>query len=289
MKSHPAGQKLRREKGFCFSHTVQLRYRNRPGNETWLPRFTHWSCAWPGTCLCTSSSSQTGCRSGCPLWPCFYSPPSWRQKKRSRSSWEHFGLSAAVRRWRGTSRQMWHRGAGGGSLIGHDGARLPFLQLRGGDQPGEVGSAALHSALPPVGILLVDDLDDVTGLELQARLFARDEVILGGVVVELRPHVHLQIKQNVTRLLFGRAKKKEEKSPETFAASIWTEPMRSILSHDLQCVSWDYTIWYPCTYLTLKQKKTTDIFYSLSPFNNKYSHEDLLTRTFGFLQMLIRP
>lgn len=210
MKSHPAGQKLRREKGFCFSHTVQLRYRNRPGNETWLPRFTHWSCAWPGTCLCTSSSSQTGCRSGCPPWPCFYSPPSWRQKKRSRSSWEHFGLSAAVRRWRGTSRQMWHRGAGGGSLIGHDGARLPFLQLRGGDQPGEVGSAALHSALPPVGILLVDDLDDVTGLELQARLFARDEVILGGVVVELRPHVHLQIKQNVMRLLFGGQKKRRK-------------------------------------------------------------------------------
>lgn len=67
-------------------------------------------------------------------------------------------------------------------------------------------------ALPPVGILLVDDLDDVTGLELQARLFARDEVILGGVVVELRPHVHLQIKQNVTRLLFGRAKKKKKRA-----------------------------------------------------------------------------
>ena len=78
-----------------------------------------------------------------------------------------------------------------GSLIGHDGACLPFLQLRGGNQPGEVGGAALHSALPPVGILLVDDLDDVTGLELQARLFARDEVILGGVIVELSPHVHL--------------------------------------------------------------------------------------------------
>lgn len=95
-------------------------------------------------------------------------------------------------------------------LIGHDGARLPFLQLRGGDQPGEVGSAALHSALPPVGILLVDDLDDVTGLELQARLFARDEVILGGVVVELRPHVHLQIKQDVMRLLFGGQKKRRK-------------------------------------------------------------------------------
>lgn len=244
MKSHPAGQKLQREKGFCFSHTVQLRCRNRPGNETWLPRFTHWSCAWPGTCLCTSSSSQTGCRSGCPPWPCFYSPPSWRQKKRSRSSWEHFGLSAAVSRWRGTSRQMWHRGAGGGSLIGHDGARLPFLQLRGGDQPGEVGSAALHSALPPVGILLVDDLDDVTGLELQARLFARDEVILGGVVVELRPHVHLQIKQNVTRLLFGRAKKKKKRA-------------RKHLQRLFEQNQWDQ--YSPTTYSVLAETTLSDI------------------------------
>jgi len=54
-----------------------------------------------------------------------------------------------------------------------------------------VGGAALHAALPPVGVLLVDDLDDVACLELQPRLLARDEVVLGGVVVELRPHVHL--------------------------------------------------------------------------------------------------
>lgn len=167
-----------------------------------------------------------------------------RAKKRSRSSWEHFGLSAAVRRWHGTSRQMWHRGAGGGSLIGHDGARLPFLQLRGGDQPGKVGSAALHSALPPVGILLVDDLDDVTGLELQARLFARDEVILGGVVVELRPHVHLQIKQNVTRLLFGRAKKKKKRA-------------RKHLQRLFEQNQWDQ--YSPTTYRVLAETTLSDI------------------------------
>lgn len=72
-----------------------------------------------------------------------------------------------------------------------NGAALPFLELRGGDESGKVGSIALHSALPPVGILLVDDLNDVTRLKFKAGFFARDEVIFGWVVVKLGPHVHL--------------------------------------------------------------------------------------------------
>lgn len=76
-----------------------------------------------------------------------------------------------------------------------DGGRLPFLELWGGDESGEVSSTALHSALPPVGILLVDDLNDVTGLKLEAGFFAWDEVILGRVVVKLGPHIHLLVKR----------------------------------------------------------------------------------------------
>ena len=59
-----------------------------------------------------------------------------------------------------------------------------------------MGRAALHAALPPVGVLLVDDLDDVIRLELQPCLLARDEVVLGGVIVELRPHVHLNKRES---------------------------------------------------------------------------------------------
>lgn len=68
---------------------------------------------------------------------------------------------------------------------------LPFLELWGGDQAGEVSSVILHSALPPVGILLVDDLNDVSCLKFEAGLLAGDEVIRGGVIVKLGPHVHL--------------------------------------------------------------------------------------------------
>lgn len=72
-----------------------------------------------------------------------------------------------------------------------EGAALPLLQLWGGDKSCKVGSVALHSALPPVGILLVDDLNDVTGLKLKAGFFAWDDVIFGWVVVKLGSHVHL--------------------------------------------------------------------------------------------------
>lgn len=71
------------------------------------------------------------------------------------------------------------------------GAALPFLELRGGDESGKIGGVALHSALPPVWILLVDDLNDVTRLKFKAGFFARDEVIFGWVIVKLGPHVHL--------------------------------------------------------------------------------------------------
>lgn len=76
-----------------------------------------------------------------------------------------------------------------------DGSRLPFLELWGGDESGKVSSTALHSALPPVGILLVDDLNDVTGLKLEAGFFTWDDVILGRVVVKLGPHIHLLVKK----------------------------------------------------------------------------------------------
>lgn len=68
---------------------------------------------------------------------------------------------------------------------------LPFLELWGRDQAGKVGRVIPHSALPPVGILLVDDLNDVACLKFEAGLLAGDEVVHVGVIVKLGPHVHL--------------------------------------------------------------------------------------------------
>lgn len=70
---------------------------------------------------------------------------------------------------------------------------LPFLELWRRYESSKVSSTALHSALPPVWILLVDDLNDVPSLKLQTCLFAWDEVICGRVIIELSPHVHLEI------------------------------------------------------------------------------------------------
>lgn len=76
---------------------------------------------------------------------------------------------------------------------------LPFLELWGRYQSSEISRAALHSALPPIRILLVDDLYDVTGLKLEASFFAWDEVILGRVIVKLGPCIHLKINRTFFR------------------------------------------------------------------------------------------
>lgn len=68
---------------------------------------------------------------------------------------------------------------------------IPFLKFWGGDDSSKVGSRDVHLALPPVWIMLVDDLNDVARFELQPCFFAWDEVILGRVVVKLSPHVRL--------------------------------------------------------------------------------------------------
>ena len=46
--------------------------------------------------------------------------------------------------------------------------------------------------LPPVGVVLADDMEDVSLLEGQAQLPARHEGIIGGVVIEVSSNVHLR-------------------------------------------------------------------------------------------------
>lgn len=70
----------------------------------------------------------------------------------------------------------------------------PLLELWRGDEARRAVLGVLQLALPPIVVVLGDDLDDVAHPEANASLFTRDEVILRGVVLKLGPHVDLQRK-----------------------------------------------------------------------------------------------
>ena len=61
---------------------------------------------------------------------------------------------------------------------------LSHLQLRARDEPCSPCSGHLPR-LPPVVVVLADDLEDVPGVEGDPRLCAGDEIIVQGVVLEL--------------------------------------------------------------------------------------------------------
>ena len=54
-----------------------------------------------------------------------------------------------------------------------------------------LGPLAVSVGLPPVLILPVDDVQDVSALERDAQLVARDVEVVVGVVVEVRAEVEL--------------------------------------------------------------------------------------------------
>ena len=68
---------------------------------------------------------------------------------------------------------------------------LPLLQLRRGDESRRGVLGVLQLSLPPVVVVLGDDLNDVPDAEGDARLLARDEVVFGRVVLELSANVNL--------------------------------------------------------------------------------------------------
>lgn len=54
--------------------------------------------------------------------------------------------------------------------------------------------------LPPVGVVLADDMEDVSLLEGQAQLPTRQEGVIGGVVVKVSSYVHLWTGFETSRL-----------------------------------------------------------------------------------------
>lgn len=65
-----------------------------------------------------------------------------------------------------------------------------FLKFRRRDQPRGSGRVVLLR-LPPVMIVLADDLQDVAGLERDSSLRARYQLVLQRIVVELRSNEYL--------------------------------------------------------------------------------------------------
>ncbi len=70
---------------------------------------------------------------------------------------------------------------------------VPFLKFWRREESCEVCGGVVHLSLPPVWILLINNLNDVTRLEFQAGFFARDKFIFDRVIVKLCSHIRLQI------------------------------------------------------------------------------------------------
>lgn len=67
----------------------------------------------------------------------------------------------------------------------------PLLQLWRWDEACCAIFCVLQLALPPVVVILGDNLDDVTHPKANAGLLAGDELIFGGVIFKLSPYVDL--------------------------------------------------------------------------------------------------
>lgn len=75
----------------------------------------------------------------------------------------------------------------------------PLLQLWGWNEPSCAVLCVLQLALPPVMVILVDDLDDVSHSEPNACFFAGNELIFGWVILKLCPHIDLKKEKGMIR------------------------------------------------------------------------------------------
>lgn len=88
--------------------------------------------------------------------------------------------------------------------------------------------------LPPVGILSVYNLKDVAFLEGHPSLSARDQVVVGRVVVKVRPHVDLWWTHEV----------------------FWVCAQVTVIPALLWCALWVKWLWTHCTHTHTQTRKT---------------------------------
>lgn len=75
------------------------------------------------------------------------------------------------------------------------GLAVPLLELRGGDERSAQVTVTHSLGLPPGGVLLTDNLENVPPLKRKSRLLARRGFILIRCVVEQSSQVNLQKRQ----------------------------------------------------------------------------------------------
>lgn len=80
------------------------------------------------------------------------------------------------------------------TLIGHQLAFMVCLLFPTWNESSQrlVLFVSIPVSLPPVGVVLADNMKDVSLLKRQSELSTRQERVIGGVVVEVSSHVHLR-------------------------------------------------------------------------------------------------
>lgn len=68
---------------------------------------------------------------------------------------------------------------------------IPFLEFRGRNETCSSIFGVFQFTLPPIVIILTNNLDDVTNSESNASFFAGDEVILGWIIFKLCSYIDL--------------------------------------------------------------------------------------------------
>lgn len=82
------------------------------------------------------------------------------------------------------------------------GAPSPLLELFGGDESGPQVAVSHTLGLPPRGVVLGHDLQDVAPLEGESCLLARCCLVFQWDVVKQGSHVHLEPKQKSYYTIF---------------------------------------------------------------------------------------
>lgn len=68
----------------------------------------------------------------------------------------------------------------------------PLLEVFGGDEPGSEVAVSHPLCLPPRGVVLGHNLQDVPPFKGKSRLLAGSGLVLQGDVVKQGPHIHLE-------------------------------------------------------------------------------------------------
>lgn len=172
----------------CMQHVVLCAH--AWGHEHVCECMVYLHCALPDTCLCTASSScQT--KYSWPAAPAWFSPWIYTLLAYHKHT-NSVTFCVQPKDCRQEKKFLCNHVVFFPSfLCGCVFSLSPLLQLWWRDEACRAIFCVLQFALPPVMIVLGDDLDNVTHPEANSSFLAWDEFIFGGVILKLSPYVDL--------------------------------------------------------------------------------------------------